>query len=310
MTEGAQVQPSRDSPLRIEIPGLREATVISRPNRFVALVRLGDREVLSHVADSGRLKELIFPGNRVMVREAGTGAAAAAHSSAHLSTSGNPSAKSRGSARKTPYDLILASAPAGGLDPGSRRIWVSVNTRYPNLLLGQALRAGAIPEFDSGEVAPEYWYHHLSPWKEEAEREDAERRARKANAAADAPVRSRMDFYLGGNSRNRSCLVEVKSVTLCRDGVGYFPDAPTDRGTRHLRELTRGSNEGYRACAVFVAQREDVEVIKPNREMDPAFAGALVEALESGVRLLGYRCFVSPDGIRLAPASVPVIARD
>lgn len=294
--------------LSIPLPGLVEATVISRPNRFVAEVRLsGSGEpVLAHVADSGRLKELIFPGNQVMVRRV-------------VTSEGGSSTPSQ---RKTPYDLVLASAGAGGIGTGegsevspaagpARKIWVSVDTRYPNSLLGQALRAGALQEFDSRcQVAHEYWYHHLSPWKEEDEAEAAERRRKTAGdepATGSRSVRSRMDFYLSEGSDEASCLIEVKSVTLCRNGIGFFPDAPTDRGARHLRELTRGVSEGYRAYAVFIAQREDIEIIKPNREMDPRFADALKEARDRGVRLLGYRCTVTPTETRLDPSPIPVV---
>ncbi len=267
-------------PLHIELPGLEQGTVLSRPNRFVAVVRMGAQEVLAHVADSGRLKELLFPGNPVMVRKA--------------------SAAADASARKTPYDLVLASTN----DARSERkpIWVSVDTRYPNLILGQALRARAIPEMSGhGDVQAEYWYHYLSPWKEEAELEAQ-------GPKESRPVRSRMDFFLKGQDGGAAGLVEVKSVTLCREGMGFFPDAPTERGARHLRELMRGVREGYRAYAVFIAQREDIEVVKPNREMDPAFADALREAQDGGVRLLGFRCSVGPAGIRLDPRSIPVDA--
>ncbi len=290
----------------VRLSGLQEATVIARPNRFVAEVRLRDSGdvVTAHVADSGRLRELIFPGNTVMVRRAVSGAAV----------------------RRTPFDMVLAStaaSPGASTVPSTiashdagRRIWVSVDTRYPNTLFGMALRSGALKEFGRCDVSAEYWYHNLSPWKEEAER------------GRDRPIRSRMDFYLAGSgstaerggpdcpscaggpdcySRAASCLIEVKSVTLCRNGVGYFPDAPTDRGARHLHELTRASREGYSAYAVFIAQREDIETISPNRDTDPAFADALREAKDAGVRLLGYRCTVSPTAIRLITSTIPVV---
>ncbi|MEX0975328.1 MAG: DNA/RNA nuclease SfsA [Bacillota bacterium] len=283
--------------LAIALTGLQQGTIIYRPNRFVAVVRLGDQEFLAHVADSGRLKELLFPGNQVMVRKAGRAGAPA-------------TVPADCSQRKTPYDLVLASARTAASsntavhDRSGKPIWVSVDTRYPNQIFGQALRARAICEVDGGgEVRSEYWYHHLSPWKEEVEREALQ------GAAVSRAVRSRMDFFLGGVPGASPGLVEVKSVTLCREGIGFFPDATTDRGTRHLRELMRGVKEGYRAYAVFIAQREDIGVVKPNREMDPAFADALKEAQDSGVRLLGFRCSVTPTEIRLDPRAIPVDAR-
>lgn len=293
------------SPLSIPLSGLVPARVVARPNRFVAEVVLGGatgRIVTAHVADSGRLKELIFPGNLVMVRKA-------------VPATDGEQDKAQ---RKTNYDLVLASAVEGGDDqpvpvtpddlgaqPGDatpqRRVWVSVDTRYPNMLFGQALRAGALKEFDCAcTVCQEHWYHHLSPWKEEDE-------GRAAGKAPSRPVRSRMDFYLDGGSRDRCCLIEVKSVTLCKDGVGLFPDAPTDRGARHLRELARAVEAGYRAYAVFIAQRDDIRIIKPNRETDPAFADALEHAAKAGVRLIGYRCRITPEEISRDPAAIPVV---
>lgn len=221
--------------------------------------------------------------------------------------------------RTTGYDLVLARfnpEEASEGTSGGPPIWVSVDTRYPNRLFGQALRRRMLPEFRQYDrVEAEYWYHKLSPWKEEAE------------VAAAAKPRSRMDFYLEGGLDEASkgsgssygceardargtglppALVEVKSVTLCRGGVGLFPDAPTERGARHLRELIRGAKEGYRAYAVFIAQREDIGLVRPNREMDRTFADALREAQASGVSLLAFRCSVSPYEIRLDASAISV----
>lgn len=103
---------------------------------------------------------------------------------------------------------------------------------------------------------------------------------------------SRLDFCLerGG----QTLLLEVKGCTLERDGVGFFPDAPTDRGARHLRELTEARRAGLRAAAAFVIQMEGVEKVLPNRDTDPAFALALEEAVRAGVELWYLPCRVTP----------------
>ncbi len=104
---------------------------------------------------------------------------------------------------------------------------------------------------------------------------------------------SRIDFYME-RARERF-LMEVKGCTLEFDGIGYFPDAPTERGTKHLRELTRAVREGYRAIAAFVIQMAGVEEVRPNEETDPAFAQAFEEAREAGVEILFLKCRVEPD---------------
>ena len=200
----------------------------------------------------------------------------------------------------------------GPEETASAPLWVAVDTRYPNRLFGQAVKAGALREFaEYREVEPEYWYDRLSPWKEESLRADGQGSASRSRPVRNhESVRSRMDFFLtsGGTAGGSPGLVEVKSVTLCRGGVGLFPDAPTDRGVRHLRELARAADYGYRSFGVFIAQRPDVEVVMPNRETDPAFADAMKEAQERGVTFLGFRCSVIPTEIRLDPRPIPVVA--
>ncbi len=104
---------------------------------------------------------------------------------------------------------------------------------------------------------------------------------------------SRIDFYM--ERAGEKTLMEVKGCTLEFDGIGYFPDAPTERGTKHLRELTRAVREGYRAIAAFVIQMAGVEEVRPNTETDPAFASAFEEAREAGVEILFLKCRVEPD---------------
>ena len=104
---------------------------------------------------------------------------------------------------------------------------------------------------------------------------------------------SRIDFYMRRGGERY--LMEVKGCTLERDGTGYFPDAPTERGTRHIRELMRAAAEGYRACLAFVIQTDGVTEVRPNRATDPAFADAMEEAARRGVRILFLPCHVEPD---------------
>ncbi len=108
---------------------------------------------------------------------------------------------------------------------------------------------------------------------------------------------SRFDFYL--ESPGHRLFAEVKGVTLEDDGVMRFPDAPTERGVKHLEGLARCVQEGYEAWAVFVIQTEDVRWMEPNRRTHPAFADALRQAAQAGVHLLALDCHTEPDRLEI-----------
>lgn len=162
--------------------------------------------------------------------------------------------------RKTRYDLVMV-AQDGFL--------VSVDARLPSVVIQEALKASALPPFAH--------YHSL---RREATFGD-----------------SRLDFLLSDGTQD--CLLEVKSVTLIREGVALFPDAPTLRGTRHLRTLIRAKQEGYEAAVIFLVQREDALCFRPNDATDPAFGHALRQAREAGVGIYCYRCEIAPEEVRL-----------
>ena len=108
---------------------------------------------------------------------------------------------------------------------------------------------------------------------------------------------SRIDFYM--EKSDRRYLLEVKGCTLEVDGIGYFPDAPTERGVKHLRELIRAKEEGYDAAAAFVIQMNGVREVRPNTATHPEFALALEEAKAAGVEILFLQCRVEPDEIKV-----------
>ena len=115
---------------------------------------------------------------------------------------------------------------------------------------------------------------------------------------------SRLDFYLEAAGKN--WFVEVKGVTLEEDGLALFPDAPTERGVRHLRELACIARAGGGAAALFVIQMKGLRAFSPNQKTHPAFAQALCEAREAGVRLMAYDCLVTPRGMTL-DSPVPIV---
>ena len=101
------------------------------------------------------------------------------------------------------------------------------------------------------------------------------------------------------------CFLEVKGVTLEQDGICAFPDAPTERGARHLQELTKLKKEGFGAYVLFVIQMEDVQFLHPNDVTDPAFGKALREASRAGVQVMAVDCAVTESTMQIRK-NVPV----
>lgn len=168
--------------------------------------------------------------------------------------------------RTTRYDLVLAAI--GGS-------YVSVDDRVASDLVNRALLDGALPGFSQ----------YPSVRREVAR------------------GRSRFDFLLSGP--DAKCFLEVKSVTLVKQGIALFPDAPTLRGRRHVESLVWAKKEGYDAAIVFVVQREDANRLSPNDQVDRAFGRSLRLARLAGVSVLAYRCHVSPREITLTE-EIPV----
>ncbi len=207
-----------------------KAEFISRPNRFIAIVRINDEEIKVHVKNTGRCSELLLAGSVV-----------------YLEKADNPD-------RKTPYDLVAVEH--------NGKI-VNIDSQAPNAVVKEWLL-----KQDYTNVYPEYRFGN-----------------------------SRIDFYM--EKDEVKFLLEVKGCTLFRDGVGYFPDAPTERGTKHLRELTGALKQGYHAMVGFVIQGEGISEVRPNADTDPEFAKAFYEAKEAGVEILFLKCRVNPDSLEI-----------
>ncbi len=151
-----------------------------------------------------------------------------------------------------------------------RKAWVGINTLHPNRLVAEAIEAGTLRELLGYEVI---------------------RREVKVSA------HSRLDLCLEGN--NRCCYVEIKNVTLSFDGAAAFPDAVSERATKHLKELIRLKRQGHRAAIVFVIQRGDCGYFRPADEIDPEYGRWLRRAVKAGVEALPYAATVTPKGIVL-----------
>jgi sugar fermentation stimulation protein A len=171
--------------------------------------------------------------------------------------------------RKTRWTAVLVESPDGsGL--------VSLDSTLPNRLIAEALREKAISEFREWDLV----------------------------RAEVKMGRSRFDFLLS-RGESEKLMLEVKSVTLVEDGVALFPDAVTERGARHVRELGEIAGwPGWEAAVLFVLQRPDAGEIRAARSIDPKFSDALAEAGRAGVRILGRRCKVLEDRVELG-AAVP-----
>lgn len=108
---------------------------------------------------------------------------------------------------------------------------------------------------------------------------------------------SRLDFYM--EKGEKKYLMEVKGCTLEVDGIGYFPDAPTERGVKHLYELIKARKQGYECFLAFVIQMEGIQEVRPNTNMHPAFGKALEEARRAGVKILYLPCRVGTDTLTI-----------
>lgn len=224
--------------LNIEIKGeLLEGIFVERINRFIAHVLIEDGIHKVHVANTGRMKELLIAGAKVIVRRVD-----------------NPN-------RKTSFDLVMVYKD---------KTLVLIDSKMPNLLLERAIRECSLEEFGK--------YDYIK------------REVRYGN--------SRFDIALINEREN--LLIECKCATLVKEnGIATFPDAPTERGRRHIYELIKAKEEGYRSAVFFIIQRDDAKSFTPNRAMDPAFADAVKEAFEAGVEFYAYICTVSAKEIKI-----------
>jgi sugar fermentation stimulation protein A len=167
--------------------------------------------------------------------------------------------------RKLPGTWEIGETPHGRL--------AVINTGRANALVEEALRAGLIAELNGFTS-----FKREVPYGQE---------------------RSRIDFRLDYPAG--AAFVEVKSVTLgfADNRVAAFPDARTERGSKHLRELAALAREGVRAVQLYCVNLTDIDAVRPAEEIDPAYAAALREAVNAGVEVLAYGAAISPQGVQL-----------
>lgn len=161
-------------------------------------------------------------------------------------------------ARKTKYDLIAVYKENLG--------WVNIDSQVPNKLVREWLESEKSPFRNISFLKPECVYG-----------------------------KSRVDFYL--ECENRKIFIEVKGCTLEIDGIGYFPDAPTERGVKHLKELAGAVEDGYEAYVAFVIAMPGVKEVLPQGQIHPEFAAAFEKARAAGVGVLNLQCHVNENEI-------------
>lgn len=214
-----------------------EAVFLRRPNRFIAHALIGASEEVIHVPNTGRCKELLIPGTRIILKPAS-----------------NPQ-------RRTKYSLI-------GVYKGNTL--VNIDSQVPNAVVYEGLLGNRIKEV---------------PAVLSAKREVTWGQSR---------------FDIGFETPDHQFgFIEVKGVTLETEGVAKFPDAPTVRGTKHVRELIDVVQHGGVGILFFLVQMRPVEFFTPYGAMDENFAKAVKEAVNFGVQVIAYDAVVTPRTIDL-----------
>lgn len=208
----------------------KEAIFVSRPNRFIAEVEIDGEIKICHVKNTGRCRELLINGVRVVVE------------------------KSDSATRKTEYDLIAVY---------KGDMLINIDSQAPNKVFGEwVVNSGYFKNISF--IRPEYTYKN-----------------------------SRFDFYIEADGRK--IFVEVKGVTLEENGVVMFPDAPTERGVKHIKELIDARDNGYDTYIFFIVQMKKCKYFIPNEKTHPEFAKALRNAVGHGVKVCAVNCDVKED---------------
>lgn len=221
---------------------IKKGRFLLRPNRFIAHVDLDGEEVICHVKNTGRCRELLIPGETtVYIEDHG-----------------------ENTKRKTRYSLI-------GVEKGD--LMINMDSQAPNKVVKEWI--------ENGGFLPGITF--IKPEKKYGD--------------------SRFDFYL--EQGEKKIFMEVKGVTLEEDGVAMFPDAPTERGVKHVEELITCKADGYDAYIVFVVQMSGMKVFTPNERTHPQFGEALRKARRHGVEILVKDCLVTEDELKIV-GSLPV----
>lgn len=219
-----------------------EAQFIKRPNRFIAHVLVDGKEQIAHVRNTGRCREILTEGTKVILEKAK-----------------NPD-------RKTAYSLIAAY---------KGDMLINIDSQIPNAVVFEGVKNNKIPALlNVNNIKREVTYGN-----------------------------SRFDIYF--EKEDSRGFIEVKGVTLEDNGLAMFPDAPTERGRKHIEEMAAAVANGYEGFIIFLIQMKGVHAFSPNFSMDPEFAEELRKSASLGVKVLAYDSIVKKDEIIIsAPIEV------
>ncbi len=233
-------------------------TFISRPNRFLARVKIDGVLHTVHVKNTGRCKELLQPDAEVVLEY-------------------HPDAAKIG--RKTQYSLVgVYKELAGSTEEQQIRMLVNMDSQAPNQVAREWLEQGGF------------------------ERETG----MKVSGVRREVTYGQSRFDLAFQADGKPAFMEVKGVTLEVDGTARFPDAPTERGVKHLRELQEAAAHGFGAYVLFVIQMKGIWRFEPNWETHEAFAQTLKTVSDNGVTVLAYDCLVWENHFQI-DERVPVV---
>lgn len=221
----------------MEYKKIVEGVFLKRPNRFIAQVLIDGKEETVHVKNTGRCKELLIPGTKVILEDC----------------TNNPN-------RKTKYSLISV---------WKEDILVNIDSQVPNAVVYYALKENKISEIED-----------LINLKREV-----------------TFGNSRYDIYF--ESISQKGFVEVKGVTLENNNICMFPDAPTERGTKHVLEMIEAVKQGYRGIIFFLIQMKGPTLFRLNWQMDDKFSEAVKLASENGVEILAYDSIIENNSIKI-----------
>lgn len=238
---------------------------LSRPNRFIAHVRIDGREEVCHVKNTGRCRELLVPGARLVLEH-------------------HPEAAAKG--RKTCYDVIGVYKQYAGAQDES--LLINMDSQAPNAVAWEWVQGGGLTRhLSNSPVGP-------------------------ADPASPSITQLRREVTCGASRFDLAFLLdgvrsymEVKGVTLERGGVAAFPDAPTERGVKHVDELAALAREGVPCFLLLVIQMKGIVGFRPNWETHPEFGHALERAQKAGVTILAYDCLVTERSMQIH-APVPI----
>ena len=168
-------------------------------------------------------------------------------------------------ARKTPYDLVAVEK----VRPDGSVLFINMDSQAPNAIAAEYLPGSGL--FDENTVFRREVTHGAS----------------------------RFDFAMD-TPESPTAYLEVKGCTLEREGIAYFPDAPTERGVKHIKELIRARSEGFDAYIMFIIQMDSIKSFLPNEKTHPEFASILREADKAGVKILAYSCKITENDITVS----------